>query len=142
LKPVFVVQILFFQLGYDAPFLDNTSVKYTPTIEATTYVTVIYFKYTISCSVAQPLPVHIIIIIIIIIIIRGRDSSFGVATGYALDGPALGPTRFQRVPGALSPEVKAAGGVKVTTHFHLVPRSRMVKLYLHSPICLLGIVLN
>jgi hypothetical protein len=33
-------------------------------------------------------------------------------------------------------------GVKVTTHFHLVPRSKMVELYLHSPIHLHGVVLN
>jgi hypothetical protein len=28
---------------------------------------------------------------------------------------------------------KVARGVKLTTHFHVVPRSRMVDLYLHSP---------
>jgi hypothetical protein len=33
-------------------------------------------------------------------------------------------------------------GVKLTTHLHLVPKSRMVELYFHSPICLHGIVLN
>jgi hypothetical protein len=33
-------------------------------------------------------------------------------------------------------------GVKLTTHFHLVPRSRMMELYLRSPIFLHGIVLN
>jgi hypothetical protein len=32
-------------------------------------------------------------------------------------------------------------GVKLTTHLHLVPRSRKVELYLHSPICFHGIVL-
>jgi hypothetical protein len=40
------------------------------------------------------------------------------------------------VPEALSP------GVKLTIHLHLVPRSRMVGLYLHCPICLHAIVLN
>jgi hypothetical protein len=35
---------------------------------------------------------------------------------------------------------KSSGDVKLTTHLHLVPRSRMVELYLHSPICLHGIV--
>jgi hypothetical protein len=40
------------------------------------------------------------------------------------------------------PGGKATGaGVKLTTHRHLVPRSRIVEIYLHSPICL-GIVLN
>jgi hypothetical protein len=33
-------------------------------------------------------------------------------------------------------------GVKLTTHLHLVPKSRMVELYLHSPISLRGVVLN
>jgi hypothetical protein len=37
---------------------------------------------------------------------------------------------------------KAAGGVKLTVHFHLVPRSRIVELNLHSPICLHGVMLN
>jgi hypothetical protein len=32
-------------------------------------------------------------------------------------------------------------GVKLTTHLHIMPRSRVVELYLHSP-CLHGIVLN
>jgi hypothetical protein len=34
------------------------------------------------------------------------------------------------------------GGVKLTTHLHLVPRSRMMEIYLHSPLCLHGVVLN
>jgi hypothetical protein len=33
-------------------------------------------------------------------------------------------------------------GVKLTISLHLVPRSRMVGLYLHSAICPHGIVLN
>jgi hypothetical protein len=33
-------------------------------------------------------------------------------------------------------------GKKLTTHFHLMPRSSMMGLYLHSPICLHGMVLN
>jgi hypothetical protein len=33
-------------------------------------------------------------------------------------------------------------GGKLTTHLYLVPRSRIEELYLHSPICLPGIVLN
>jgi hypothetical protein len=35
-----------------------------------------------------------------------------------------------------------AGGMKLTPHLHLVPRSRMLELYFHSLICLHGIVLN
>jgi hypothetical protein len=34
------------------------------------------------------------------------------------------------------------GSVKLTTHLHLLPRSRKVELYLHSPIRLHGIVLK
>jgi hypothetical protein len=33
-------------------------------------------------------------------------------------------------------------GVKLTTHLHPEPRSRIVELYLHSPMYLLGAVLN
>jgi hypothetical protein len=33
-------------------------------------------------------------------------------------------------------------GVKLITHFNLVPTSRVVELYLHSPICLHSIVPN
>jgi hypothetical protein len=32
--------------------------------------------------------------------------------------------------------------VEVTTHLHLVPRSRMVELYLHCPLYLNGLALN
>jgi hypothetical protein len=32
--------------------------------------------------------------------------------------------------------------VELTTHVHILPRSRKVELYLHCPICLHGIVLN
>jgi hypothetical protein len=33
-------------------------------------------------------------------------------------------------------------GVKLTTHLPLVQRTKMVELYLYSPICLHGIALN
>jgi hypothetical protein len=45
------------------------------------------------------------------------------------------------VQGALSLG-KSHWGVKLTAHLHLMPRSRMVVLYLHSPIHLHGIMLN
>jgi hypothetical protein len=37
---------------------------------------------------------------------------------------------------------KSGRGVKLTTHFHLLPRLSMVELYLHSLIYLHGIVFN
>jgi hypothetical protein len=49
--------------------------------------------------------------------------------------PTLGPTEpsIQWVLGALSPGVKRRD-VKLTTHLQLVPRSRLVHLYLRSAI--------
>jgi hypothetical protein len=49
--------------------------------------------------------------------------------------PALGPTQppVQRVPGVLSPVVKRGRGVTLTTHLHLIPRSRMSRSYTSSP---------
>jgi hypothetical protein len=90
------------------------------------------------------------------LITESRDSTLGTAMSYGLDGgssipgrgnillfsiaprPALGPTKLstQWVPGALPP------GIKLTTHLYLVLRLRMVELYLHSPICIQGVVLN
>jgi hypothetical protein len=52
--------------------------------------------------------------------------------------PVMGPIQppIQWTTGAIS------SGVKLTIHHRLVPRSRMVELYLHSPIRIYGIVLN
>jgi hypothetical protein len=49
--------------------------------------------------------------------------------------PALGPTQppVQWVPGVLSPGVKRGRGATLTTHPHLVPRSRMSTSYAFSP---------
>jgi hypothetical protein len=49
--------------------------------------------------------------------------------------PALGPTQppVQWVPGVLSPGLKSGRGVTLTTHPHLVPRSRMSWNYMSSP---------
>jgi hypothetical protein len=84
-----------------------------------------------------------------------------IATGYAMDGrgsnpgsdkiflfsissgPALGPNQppTQWLSGSLS--LRGNGwGVKMTTHLHLVPRSRIVELYFHSSISLPCIMLN
>jgi hypothetical protein len=48
---------------------------------------------------------------------------------------------IQRVPRIL-PWGYSGQGVKRSTHLHLVPRSRMVELHLHSPIRFHGVVLN
>jgi hypothetical protein len=49
--------------------------------------------------------------------------------------PALGPTQppVQWVPGVLSPGLKRGRGVTLTTHPHLVPRSKMRRSYTSSP---------
>jgi hypothetical protein len=57
--------------------------------------------------------------------------------------PILGPSQssVQWVTGTLSSGVKRQR--RETDHSpHLVPRSRKMELYLHSPMCLHGIVLN
>jgi hypothetical protein len=49
--------------------------------------------------------------------------------------PALGPTQapVQSVPGVLCPGLKRGRGVTLTTHPHLVPRSRISRGYTSSP---------
>jgi hypothetical protein len=61
---------------------------------------------------------------------------------YIASRPALGPTQLhiQWVLGALSPGIKRQR--RQADHPYLVPRSRIVKLYLHSAICVHGTVLN
>jgi hypothetical protein len=48
--------------------------------------------------------------------------------------PALGSMQppVQWLPGVLSPGLKRGQGVTLTTHFHLVPRSRMSRSYTSS----------
>jgi hypothetical protein len=58
-----------------------------------------------------------------------RDKNLLFST---LSRPSLGPTSYQTGTGAPSSRIKGSG-VKLTTHLHLVPRPRMVKLYFHSP---------
>jgi hypothetical protein len=52
-----------------------------------------------------------------------------------VSGPALGLTQppVQWVPGVLSPGLKHGRGMTLTTHPHLVPRSRMGRSYTSSP---------
>jgi hypothetical protein len=83
---------------------------------------------------------------------QSRDSSVGIALSYGVDDrgsrvprlgiflfttasrTALGPTQppIQWVPGALSLGVKRPG-VKLTTHLHLVPRSKNEWSYTSTP---------
>jgi hypothetical protein len=53
----------------------------------------------------------------------------------SLSRTALGPTQppVQWVPVVLSPGLKCGRGVTLTTHPHLVPRSRMSRSYTSSP---------
>jgi hypothetical protein len=77
-----------------------------------------------------------------------EGKAVGVAMGYVLDGLGSIPSKVkvvsivhcvqtcsgvQRVPGAL-PRRRSVRGVNMTTYLHLVPRLRMVELFLHSTI--------
>jgi hypothetical protein len=81
------------------------------------------------------------------------DSLVSIATGYELDARGSNPER------GLSPQRperlwRSTGllfngywglfppGVKMATYVYLGPRSRMLELYLHSPIRFGGVVLN
>jgi hypothetical protein len=92
---------------------------------------------------------------------NSNSRAVGIATSYGLDGRGSIPSRgkkFLSTPhrpdrlwglrsflsngcqGDLSPGVKRPG--READHSHVVPRSRVVGLYLHLPICLHGIVLD
>jgi hypothetical protein len=64
---------------------------------------------------------------------RQRQEIFPVGS---VSRPTLGPTQppVQWVPGILSPGVKRGRGVTLTTHPHLVPKSRMKKNCTSSPL--------
>jgi hypothetical protein len=96
------------------------------------------------------------------ICVGSRDSSICIATGYGLDGqgwipgrgrksfsspqcpdrlcdpPSLLPNGYQ----GLFPRKCGSRDVKSTIHLHLVSRSKIVELSLHSPRRLRGVVLN
>jgi hypothetical protein len=99
--------------------------------------------------------------------VRCRGSSVSIVSDYALDDwwsefdprqrrkdfslasvsrPALGPTQpaVKCITGILSPGLKRGRGVTLTTHPHLVPRSRMSRneMYLLSPKRLRGVLWN
>jgi hypothetical protein len=52
------------------------------------------------------------------------------------------PASYTVGTGASFPEGYSSRSEKPTTHLHLVLRLRMVTLYLHTPICLHGLVFN
>jgi hypothetical protein len=56
------------------------------------------------------------------------SSSLCVQTGSVPTQPPV-----QRVPGVFYPRIKRGRGVTLTTHPHLVPRSRMSRSYTSSP---------
>jgi hypothetical protein len=92
---------------------------------------------------------------------RSRDSSVGIATVYGMDRRGSIPGKGKRVFSYTQlwdrlwgpPSLLYSGywgislgqggwGVKLTTHFHVVPRPGMVELYFYSPIRLHGVMLD
>jgi hypothetical protein len=51
-----------------------------------------------------------------------------------------GPPRL--LSNGLFPQGKSGRGMKLTTYLYPMPGPRMVELYIHSPICLHGTLLN
>jgi hypothetical protein len=73
--------------------------------------------------------------------IRGRGKRFfstSQRSDFLLGPPASHPIGT----GGSSPPGVRRPSMKLTTHHHLLRRSRIVKLYLHSPVRLLGVMLN
>jgi hypothetical protein len=77
-----------------------------------------------------------------------KEAAVGIATGYGFDSrqckiflfstesiPPLGahPASYPMGTASFFPGGKVTGGVKLTTHLHVVPRPRKVELYLHTP---------
>jgi hypothetical protein len=89
-----------------------------------------------------------------------HDSSIVIATGWTVGirtpvrarefsllnnvqtGSGAHPDSYQADTGDCYSGGKEAGDVKLTTHLHLVPKSKMMELCVHSPIRLHGLVLN
>jgi hypothetical protein len=71
------------------------------------------------------------------------DDPVSIPSSARLFFPAQRPDRLWACPGAyplLTGHSFRGRNVNLTTHLHLVPRSRMVELYLHFPKCFSGIV--
>jgi hypothetical protein len=90
---------------------------------------------------------------------RTRVSSVSIATGWTVEvrfsaGSSSSlflsvqtvsdthPGSYLMGTGGLFPGKKSGLGMKLTSHLHLVPRSRMMELYLHFTIWFCGIELN
>jgi hypothetical protein len=69
----------------------------------------------------------------------GRGNIFLIHSVQTVSGAH--PVSYPTVPGFFARRYSGRG-VKLTTHLHLLPRSRIMKLYLHAPILFHGIVLN
>jgi hypothetical protein len=95
------------------------------------------------------------------ILSMSRDSSVCIVMGYGLDGRSFNSRQGQNFsllhskhtgsracPASYSvyyeiiPRGSSGRGVKLPTHFHLVSRSGMLLIYIHSPLPLHGMVLN
>jgi hypothetical protein len=123
-----------------------------------------YVSYIIKCCNLIFSCIYNVFVFSYIIIVthcsRSRGSSVSIVSDYGLDNrglitdrqrifllasasrPALGPnqTPVQWVPGVLSLGVKHGWGVTLTTHPHLVLRSRMSRSYTSfPPKCLHGV---
>jgi hypothetical protein len=97
------------------------------------------------------------IIYFALVFMWSRDSPVGIVTGLDGHGSVQGqgketslfskrsdrlwdpPSVLYRGYWGIFPRWKSGQGVKLTTHFQLVPTSRMVELYLHSPIRFHGV---
>jgi hypothetical protein len=61
----------------------------------------------------------------------GRDERFFSLASESRPAPTQPPVQW--LPGVLSPGLNRGRGVTLTTHPHLVPRSRMSRSYTSSP---------
>jgi hypothetical protein len=84
--------------------------------------------------------------------IRSRDSSFGIATGYGMEGRGSIPSPAHVSDFSLLYSVQISSGAHpdsypvsiggLTVHHHVVSSSRMVELYLDYAIRLYGLVFS